>query len=353
MGDQRAALFAEPSAGGRVRCRLCPRACNIPTGKAGFCVVRRNVGGTLVLAAWGRPASVHVDPIEKKPLYHYLPGTTSLSLGTVGCSLACRFCQNWTLSRARDLGDTREEPILPPERLVALAMRHGSPSISFTYNEPSILAEYILDTAEIARPRGVGIVMVTNGYITREAARVLYPSVDAANVDLKAFSDEFYRKHCSGRLAPVLDALVEARAAGVHVEVTTLLIPGLNTDPDSIRAEAEWIRDHLGADTPLHFSAFHPDYRMTDRPRTPPETLRMARTTALQAGLKYVYEGNVQSDASHTLCPSCGRWLIRRSWFDVTADRLGPDGRCACGEAIPVLREPVRDDRLNPCRPGG
>lgn len=360
-GD-RAALFAETAAGGRVRCRLCPRECNIPVGKPGFCMVRRNVGGTLVLAAWGRPTALHVDPIEKKPLYHYLPGTTSLSLGTVGCSLACRFCQNWTLSRGREVEEGacgangrsgRGAPLLPPERLVALAVRHGSPSISFTYNEPTILAEYVLDTAEVARPRGVGIVMVTNGYITREAARVLYPHVDAANVDLKAFSDEFYRKQCSGRLKPVLDALIEARAAGVHVEVTTLLIPGLNTDAKDLRAEAAWIRDHLGADTPLHFSAFHPDYRMTDRPRTPPEALRFARTVALEAGLKYVYEGNVQSDGSHTLCPSCGRWLIRRSWFEVTGDRLSPDGRCACGEPIAIVREPVRGSRVSrPPLPG-
>ncbi len=350
VSQDRPALFAEPAAGGRVRCRLCPRGCNIPAGKAGFCMVRRNVGGTLVLAAWGRPTALHVDPIEKKPLFHYLPGSTSLSLGTVGCSLACRFCQNWTLSRGRE---TSGDLILTPERLVALAMHHGSPSISFTYNEPTILAEYVLDTAEVARPRGIGIVLVTNGYITREAARVLYPHVDAANVDLKAFSDEFYRKQCSGRLTPVLDALVEARAAGVHVEVTTLLIPGLNTDAADLRAEAAWIRDHLGADTPLHFSAFHPDYRMMDRPRTPPETLRLARTVALEAGLKYVYEGNVESDGSHTLCPSCGRWLIRRSWFEVVADRLGPDGRCACGEPVAIVRDPVRADRVSrPPHPG-
>ncbi len=334
------ALFAEPSGGGRVRCLLCPRECNIPEGKPGFCMVRRNVGGRLVLQAWGRPASLHVDPIEKKPLFHYVPGSTSLSLGTIGCSLGCRFCQNWTLSRAREF-EADGEPLLPPERLVALARRHGSPSISFTYNEPTILAEYILDTAPIAHASGVGIVMVTNGYITREAARVLYPHVDAANVDLKAFSDDFYRKQCSGRLKPVLDALVEARAAGVHIEVTTLLIPGLNTDEAEVRAEAQWIRDNLGADTPLHFSAFHPDYRMLDRPRTPPETLRFARTVALEAGLRFVYEGNVASDGSHTYCPSCGRWLIRRSWFEVTADRLGPEGRCACGESLPVVRTPV------------
>lgn len=340
LPEGRAALFAEPLAGGRVRCRLCPRGCNIPPGKPGFCMVRRNAGGTLVLAAWGRPTALHVDPIEKKPLYHYLPGTTSLSLGAIGCSLACRFCQNWTLSRGREVG---EGPLLTPEGLAALAQRHGSPSLSFTYNEPTILAEYILDTAAVVRPRGIGVVMVTNGYITREAARVLYPHVDAANVDLKAFSDDFYRKQASGRLKPVLDALVEARACGVHVEVTTLLIPGLNTDPTEVRAEAAWIRDHLGADTPLHFSAFHPDYRMMDRPPTPPQTLRLARTVAMEAGLKYVYEGNIASDAGHTYCPACGRVLVRRSWFEVIEDRVGPAGRCECGESIPIIRQPVRD----------
>lgn len=344
MSHARVALFSEPGPGGRVRCRLCPRACNIPPGKPGFCMVRRNEGGTLVLTAWGRPTALHVDPIEKKPLYHYLPGSTSLSLGTIGCSLACRFCQNWTLSRGREVDGGI---FLPPERLVALAEHHGSPSISFTYNEPTILAEYILDTAAVARPRGIGIVLVTNGYITREAARVLYPHVDAANVDLKAFSDDFYRKQTSGRLQPVLDALVEARVAGVHLEVTTLLIPGLNTDPSEIRAEAEWIRDHLGANTPLHFSAYHPDYRMLDRPRTPPQTLREARTIAKHAGLRYVYEGNVASDAVHTDCPSCGRSLIRRAWFEVVADRLGRDGRCECGEPIPVVRVPVRKPKSN------
>lgn len=339
MREPRAAMFGEPQVSGRVRCHLCPRRCNIPQGKPGFCMVRRNVGGRLVLTGWGRPMALHLDPIEKKPLYHYLPGTTSLSFGTVGCSLACRFCQNWTLSRCREVG---EGPILEPEALVALAVRLGSPSISFTYNEPTILLEYVLDTAAVARPRGVGIVLVTNGYITREAARVLYPHVDAANVDLKAFSDDFYRRQAGGRLGPVLDSLIEARAAGVHVEVTTLLIPGLNTDDAEVRAAAAWIRDNLGISTPVHYSAFHPDYRMTNRPRTPPETLHRARALALEAGLKYVYEGNVGGDGQHTYCPACGRWAIRRSWFEVTADRVGPDGRCACGESILVLRVPTR-----------
>ena len=341
----RVAMFVEALEGGRVQCRLCPRGCKVPVGKPGFCQVRENIGGTMYLTAYGRPDAVHVDPIEKKPLYHYLPGTTSLSIGTVGCSLACRFCQNWTLSRARGR-DPERTVSLPPDRLVALARRHGSPSISFTYNEPTILAEYILDTAEVAHAAGVGIVMVTDGYITQEAARVLYPHVDAANVDLKAFTDEFYRKQCSGRLQPVLDALVEARAAGVHIEVTTLLIPGLNTDESEIRSEALWIRDHLGADTPLHFSAFHPDYRMLDRPRTPPAMLHHARQVALDAGLRYVYEGNIEAgEGWNTVCPSCGRVLIRRGWFEVVQDHLGPDGACDCGHKIPIIRRPVRPSR--------
>lgn len=333
-------MFWRAEGGGRVRCLLCPRLCNIPPGKSGFCVVRRNEGGRLVLAAWGQAQALHVDPIEKKPLYHYLPGSTSLSLGTIGCTLFCRFCQNWTLSRGRDLsGGTA----LPPERLVALAQRYGSPSISFTYNEPTILAEYILDTAAIARPKNIGIVLVTNGYITKEAAKVLYAEVDAANVDLKAFSEDFYRKQTSGHLRPVLDSLVEARAAGVHIEITTLLIPGLNTSLQEIRQAAAWIRANLGEDTPLHFSAFHPDYKMLDRPRTPAETLHAAREEAMMAGLRFVYEGNIATDAAHTYCPSCGRWVIRRSWFEVIAERLEPGDRCSCGARIPIVRLPVRE----------
>ncbi|NOZ01731.1 MAG: AmmeMemoRadiSam system radical SAM enzyme, partial [Deltaproteobacteria bacterium] len=219
------ALFCEPRPDKRVKCTLCPRYCNIPPGGVAFCFARENRDGTLYNRVWGRPTAVHVDPIEKKPLFHFLPGTDVLSIGTAGCNLGCRFCQNWDLSRAGEV--QRGAVVMPPEAVVETALRYGCPSIAFTYNEPTILAEYVMDTAAIARREGIKTVMVTNGYISREAIPAVYENVDAANVDLKAFDDRFYRKQAYGRLQPVLDALVVLKTMGVWIEITTLLIPGL------------------------------------------------------------------------------------------------------------------------------
>jgi len=337
MSSDTETIFWKPRPDGRVKCTLCPRLCNIPKDKPGFCFVRQNIGGRMVNVAYGRPTAVHIDPIEKKPLYHFLPGTRVLSLGTAGCNMGCRFCQNWDLSRADEV--QRQAVDLSPAHLVEAAIRNACPSIAFTYNEPTILAEYVIDTAEIARRKGVKVVMVTNGYISREAIPQIYANVDAANIDLKAFSNTFYRKQTYSRLQPVLDALVDIRSLGVWIEITTLLIPGLNTDASEIRAECDWIIDSLGDEVPVHFSAFHPDYRMRDRDRTPPEALRDARTIANDAGLKYVYEGNVHSDGGNTYCPSCGEILIQRHWHEVVEDRITPEGVCPrCGEGIGVIR---------------
>lgn len=333
--EGRKALFAEARPGGRVKCSLCPRYCNIPPGKTAFCHVRRNHEGILYNVAYGRPTAVHVDPVEKKPLFHFLPGSSILSLGTAGCNMACRFCQNWDLAKAGEVQKGAMD--LPPHRVVELAIEHGCRSIAFTYNEPTILAEYVMDTAALARRQGLKTAMVTNGYITREAIPDVYRHVDAANVDIKAFDDVFYRKRASARLQPVLDAIQDIHDRGIWIEITTLLIEGLNTDPEKIRAESDWILGHLGPDVPLHFSAFHPDFRMLDRPRTSPATLAEACRIARDAGLRFVYEGNVHSEGGHTACPGCGHTLIRRDWHRVTENRLTGDQRCPqCGEPVPM-----------------
>ncbi len=319
---------------GRVHCFLCPRHCRLRDGQAGFCSIRANRDGRLRLLTYGAPAAVHVDPIEKKPLYHFLPGSPVLSLGTVGCNLGCSCCQNWDLSRSRP--DEVVARRLAPDEVVALARRHGCPSIAFTYNEPTIWAEYVLDVCAAARRHGLATVMVTNGYVTPEAFHDLYDAIDAANVDLKALSEDFYRRRTVAHLAPVLDTLRRLAAeTQVWVEVTNLVIPTLNDDPGDLRRLADWVLAHLGPDVPLHFSAFHPDHELRHLPATPPETLHAARRIARETGLHHVYEGNVHGAGSHTLCPGCGQPLIRRSWHEVLENRL-VDGRCPdCGTDIP------------------
>ena len=329
-----AARWWETAPDGRVHCFLCPRHCRLRAGQAGFCSIRVNQGGRLVSLGYGAPAAVNVDPIEKKPLFHFLPGTDVLSLGTTGCDLVCSFCQNW------DLSHSRHEPVsvkrLGPADVVALALERGCPSIAFTYNEPTLWAEYVLDVGAAARERGIATVLITNGYVTREAFHDLYEHVAAANVVLKALSDEFYRRHTLGRLAPVLDTLRRLRdETGAWVEITNLVIPTLNDDPGEVRRLADWVFEHLGPDVPVHFTAFHPDFRLRDLPPTPPATLHTARRIAREAGLRYVYEGNVPGEGAHTSCPACGRALIRRSWHEVLENRL-VDGHCPdCGQAVP------------------
>jgi pyruvate formate lyase activating enzyme len=328
------ARWWEPMPGGRVHCYLCPRHCHIGEGQAGFCFIRVNQGGKLYSLGYASPAALQIDPIEKKPLNHFLPGTRVFSLGTAGCNMGCFFCQNWDISKSKS--DQVRSTHVPPEDVVALAIRYGCPSIAFTYNEPTIWGEYVIDICRAAREAGVNTVMVTNGYITREAFHDIFDHIDAANVDLKAFTEEFYGRITLTHLQPVLDTLTWLKQeTSVWFEVTNLLIPTLNDDPEETRKLVEWILEHLGPDVPVHFTAFHPDFKLRDKPKTPPETVHQARRIALEAGLHYVYEGNIYSEAAHTYCPGCGKLLIRRSWHEVLQNSLR-NGACpSCGRMIP------------------
>ena len=328
------ARWWEPEPNGKVHCYLCPRHCHIGDGQAGFCFIRANQGGKLYSLGYAHPAALQIDPIEKKPLNHFLPGTRVFSMGTAGCNMGCFFCQNWDISKSR--ADQVGASNIPPEDIVQLAIRHGCPSIAFTYNEPTIWGEYVIDICRAAKEYGLKTVMVSNGYITREAFHDIYDHIDAANIDLKAFTENFYGRVTLTHLQPVLDTLRWLKnETNVWFEVTNLIIPTLNDAPSETRALAEWILEHLGPDVPLHFTAFHPDFKLRDKPRTPPETLHAARATALEVGLHYVYEGNIHGDGGNTICPSCQTLLIRRSWHDVEQNRL-KDGCCPkCGLAIP------------------
>ena len=320
-------------ADGRLHCFLCPRHCHLGEGQRGFCFIRRNLGGRLMQLAYGHPAALQVDPIEKKPLNHFLPGSTILSLGTVGCNLGCRFCQNWDLSKARS--DPYSATELTPDQVVALALRQGTPSIAFTYNEPTIWGEYVVDTARRAHDHGLNTVMVTNGYVSREAFFDIYRHIDAANVDLKAITEEFYAKVTLSQLQPVLDTLVRLRReTNVWFEITNLVIPSLNDDQSELKRLCDWILENLGDAVPLHFTAFHPDFRVLDKRSTPPATLHRARALAMSLGLKFVYEGNIHSEGGSTICPGCRRTVLRRSWHEVTASQLR-ESRCTyCGTVI-------------------
>ena len=321
---------------GLVECGLCPRSCRIQPGQSGFCAVRRNIDGRLVTYSYGRPTGFGVDPIEKKPLYHFLPGSSILSFGTVGCNLGCSFCQNWHISRAE--AEVARPPV-EPEEVVRLAIREKCSSIAFTYNEPVIFGEFVIDVAGEARRAGLRNVMVTNGYVTPEARGEIFADVDGANVDLKSFRDGFYKEQTSARLAPVLDTLVWIRnETNILLEITTLLIPGLNDTEEEIREECIWIRENLGGRTPVHFTAFHPDFRLTGIPRTPVDSLQNARAIALGEGLDYVYIGNVfDSKEQSTICPGCGEVLIGRDQNSVVSNRL-KEGACpSCGLTIPGL----------------
>ncbi len=321
---------------GRILCTLCPRYCRLSDGQAGFCFIRRNDGGVLRSLGYGRPTGFAIDPIEKKPLNHFLPGTPILSFGTAGCNLGCQFCQNWDISKAR-IDDLHSHDV-SAEDVVELALRESCPSIAFTYNDPVIIGEFVIDVSRIARERGIRSVMVTAGYITPEARGEVYQYIDAANIDLKGFTEAFYQKATLSHLSPVLDTLLWLRReTTVWFEITTLLIPGLNDSDDEIHRESEWIVQNLGTDIPLHFTAFHPDYRMTKIPRTPPETLRRARAIALTHGLRFVYLGNVfDEEGQTTWCPTCGWALIVRDWQTVRRFELRRDGRCPhCATKIP------------------
>jgi pyruvate formate lyase activating enzyme len=324
---------------GKVLCTLCPRYCKIGPGQSGFCYIRQNIDGTLVTTGYGHPTGFAVDPIEKKPLNHFLPGTGILSFGTAGCNLGCKFCQNWSISKAK-LDDLNALSVSPAE-VVALARRHHTPSIAFTYNDPVIFGEYVIDISRLAREAGIKSVMVTNGYIDKEARKEVYAHVDAANVDLKAFTEQFYHKLTFAHLEDVLDTLRWLKHdTAVWFEITTLLIPGQNDSSEEISRMCEWILANLGEDVPLHFSAFHPDFKMRDIPPTPAATLKNARKIALSAGIKFCYLGNVlDREGQTTFCPQCKKPLIERDWHSVVKNNL-KNGKCGfCGTLIPGVYE--------------
>jgi pyruvate formate lyase activating enzyme len=322
-------------ADGRIQCDLCPRDCQLHDQQRGLCFVRQRQGERLVLTTYGRSSGFCIDPIEKKPLNHFHPGSSILSFGTAGCNLACKFCQNWDISKSRDLD--RRMDAASPVLIADAAVQTGARSVAYTYNDPVIFAEYAIDTAQACSERGILNVAVTAGYIRAEPRREFFAAMDAANVDLKAFTDDFYLRLCGAHLTPVLDTL----AFIVHetrcwLEITTLLIPGCNDTAAEIRALAEWIGKELGPDVPLHFSAFHPDWKLTDRPPTPPATLTLARRIARDAGLRHVYTGNVHDESGGTtLCPGCATPLVVRDWYVIRGYRIAENGCCPdCGTAI-------------------
>jgi len=325
-----------PLPDGRVQCDLCPRECKLRDGQAGFCFVRQRRGEGIVLRSYGRASGFCVDPIEKKPLNHFLPGSSVLSFGTAGCNLGCRFCQNWDISKAREADRLTDRAM--PERIADAAVGAGARSVAFTYNDPVIFAEYAIDTAAACHARGLKTVAVTAGYIGASARAEFFGCLDAANIDLKAFTDRFYHRLCFAHLEPVLETLRWVRHnTPVWLEVTTLLIPGENDSREEVDRLCDFMAHELGPDVPLHFSAYHPDFKLRDLPRTPPETLQRARQQALDHGLRYVYTGNVYDQVGQsTRCPSCDQVVIEREWYHLGAYRLDDHGHCTgCGHAIP------------------
>jgi pyruvate formate lyase activating enzyme len=316
-----------------VACQLCAQRCTITSGASGRCRARKNVGGELRSLVYGRPVAIHVDPIEKKPFYHFLPGSPAYSLGTVGCPLRCKFCQNWQISQATP-GDFEAE-YLSPAAVVDAAVRRGSPVVAFTYNEPAVFAEYALDIASAARPRGLRPVMVSCGFMNERPLADLCRALDAIKIDLKGFSEDFYRTVSGAALVPVLRSIAQVRKAGVHLEIVNLVVPTLNDADASLKRLADWVMSELGADVPLHFTRFHPDYQLRNLPPTPVATLERARDMAMARGLRYVYVGNVPGHpGNHTYCPKCRARVVARQDFFVLESLL-KDGRCgACQHPI-------------------
>ena len=319
---------------GRIQCDVCPRYCRLHDGQRGLCFVRARRGDELVLTTYGRSSGFCIDPIEKKPLNHFLPGTPVLSFGTAGCNLTCKFCQNWDISKAREFDRLQDRA--SPEAIARAAERSGCRAVAYTNNDPVIFMEYAIDAANACRERGIKNVAVSAGYMCAAPRAEFYAHMDAANIDLKAFTEGFYRKLCTGALQPVLETLEYLKhETDVWLEITTLLIPGHNDEPAEIEALSAWIMDHLGPDVPLHFTAFHPDYKMRDVPHTPAATLTRARDIAQSHGLRYVYTGNVHDEGGQsTYCHACGERVIGRDWYQITAWHLTPEGACAsCGAA--------------------
>jgi pyruvate formate lyase activating enzyme len=323
-----------PTGNGKLLCTLCPRYCTIGEDQNGFCYIRKNIKGKLYSIGYGKPTGFSVDPIEKKPLNHFLPGTGILSFGTAGCNLGCKFCQNWSMSKAKtnDIHSLHATP----DDVVSFAKNYDVPSIAFTYNEPTIFGEYVIDISRLATEEGIKSVMVTAGYIDKEARKDVYKYIDAANVDLKAFTERFYHKLTSSHLNNVLDTLIWLKnETDVWIEITTLLIPGENDSEDEIKQMSNWILKNLGDSVPLHFSAFHPDFKMRDKSPTPVSTVKNARQIALKEGIKYCYVGNVNdNEGSTTYCPNCKTSLIIRDWHTVTDNKMRNNHCHKCRTAI-------------------
>lgn len=320
---------------GRVQCDLCPRECKLHEGQQGLCFVRANQNNELVLTTYGRSSGFCIDPIEKKPLNHFLPGSPVFSFGTAGCNLACKFCQNWDMSKSREM-DTLADAA-SPEMIALAAKEYGCRSVAFTYNDPVIFHEYAIDVAKACREHDIKTVAVTAGYVNPEPRAEFYQYMDAANVDLKAFSERFYHKITGGHLKPILETLQYIKhETDCWLETTTLIIPGENDSEKELTDMCEWVVEHLGVDMPMHFSAFHPDFKMLDIPPTPPETLVMAREIAMKAGVRYAYVGNVHNrDADSTWCHHCGELLIERDWYELGQWNLTEDACCSsCGTEL-------------------
>ncbi len=339
---------------GRVQCDLCPRECKLHEGQQGLCFVRANQNNELVLTTYGRSSGFCIDPIEKKPLNHFLPGTPVLSFGTAGCNLACKFCQNWDISKSREMHTLADAA--SPETIANTAAQYGCRSVAFTYNDPIIFHEYAIDVAKACREKNIKPVAVTAGYVNPEPRAEFYQWMDAANVDLKAFTDRFYHKITGGHLQPVLETLQYIKQeTDCWLETTTLIIPGENDSEKELTEMCEWLVGNLGPDVPMHFSAFHPDFKMMSTPATPASTLTLARDIAMKAGVRYAYVGNVHNrDGDSTWCHQCGKLLIERDWYELGQWHLDAEGKCqSCGtkvagvfEAQPgkwgAKRQPVR-----------
>jgi len=328
------AMFWEKLAERKVKCTLCPRECEVADVERGYCGVRENQGGEYQTLVYGALCSANIDPIEKKPLFHYLPGTPAFSIATAGCNIECKFCQNWRISQFRP--EQVESVGVSPAQLIRSCEANDCPTIAYTYSEPVIFYEYMHDTARLARQHGIGSVMISNGYIQEKPMRQLCEHLTGVKIDFKAFTEKFYVEWCAGHLKPVLDTLEVLKDTGIWFELVVLIVPTLNDSPDEVRQMSKWVLDHLGPDVPMHFTRFHPTYRVTNLPSTPVKTLERCREIALEAGVHYVYAGNVpMHPGENTYCHSCGEELIRRVGFRIVANKI-KDGKCPqCGTQIP------------------
>ena len=317
-----------------VVCNLCPNYCRLAEGKTGICRARKNVGGKLYSLVYGKIASRHIDPVEKKPLYHFLPGTEIYSIATTGCNLRCKFCQNWQISQAED-GEAETE-FFTPEEVVGDALKNKVKAIAFTYNEPTIYYEYMLEIAKLARKKGLKTAVISAGYINQEPLKKLLPYIDAYKIDFKGFSEDFYKNLTGGKLEPVLETMKTIKKSGTWLEIVNLVVTGHNDSDGHLKGLALWVKDNLGEDTPLHFTRFQPDYKLTNVPPTPVITLKKAREMAMKAGLRYVYAGNISDPASNTtFCPKSGEPAIIRNGFFVMKNSLDKNGKCPDGSKVP------------------